>query len=131
VLLAGHLGRPTAIAVAQRVRDELRQVAEAGELWVTELLEEMTARWARGDGAYRLAGGHADAAKEFFTPTAVSRGDPGAMSSVDPCQGQLAAFHRLHVALPLGGRQLCNSTSSVTPVSARRSTFMPLRKVSK
>jgi hypothetical protein len=65
-LLARHLGRPTAPAVAQRVRDELLPVAATGEPWVAGLLGEMTARWARGEAAYRLTAGQADAANEFF-----------------------------------------------------------------
>ncbi len=66
-LLARHLGRPTAPATAQRVRNELLSVAATGEAWVTGLLDEMTARWVRGEAAYRLAAGQVDAAKEFFT----------------------------------------------------------------
>ncbi|WOH80576.1 DUF2220 family protein [Bradyrhizobium sp. BEA-2-5] len=66
-LLASHLGRQTAPAVAQRVRDELLPVAATGEPWVASLLDEMTARWARGEAAYRLTAAQADAAKEFFT----------------------------------------------------------------
>ncbi|WOH80564.1 DUF2220 family protein [Bradyrhizobium sp. BEA-2-5] len=66
-LLARHLGRPTAPATAQRVRQDLLPVAAAGEPWVATLLDEMTARWARGEAAYRLAAGQADAAREFFT----------------------------------------------------------------
>ncbi|WP_024520714.1 DUF3322 domain-containing protein [Bradyrhizobium sp. Tv2a-2] len=42
-LLARHLGRPTAPATAQRVRDELLSVAATGEPWVAGLLDEMTA----------------------------------------------------------------------------------------
>src|SRR4051794_16833051 len=37
-LLARHLGRPTAPATAQRVRQELLPAAAAGEPWVSELL---------------------------------------------------------------------------------------------
>jgi len=66
-LLARHLGRPTAPATAQRVRQELLPVATTGEPWVVTLLDEMAARWARGEAAYRLTAGQADAAKEFFT----------------------------------------------------------------
>jgi hypothetical protein len=66
-LLARHLGRPTAPAVAQRVRDELLPVAATGEPWVISLLDEMTARWTRSEAAYRLTAAQADAAKEFFT----------------------------------------------------------------
>jgi hypothetical protein len=73
-LLAKHLGRPTAAVVAQRARDELFPVAATGEPWVTSLLEEMTARWARGESYYRISAGQTDAAKEFFTLlAAVSR----------------------------------------------------------
>jgi len=66
-LLARHLGRPTAAATAQRVRQELLPVAATGEPWVTDLLDEMTARWARSESAYRLTAAQADAAQEFFT----------------------------------------------------------------
>jgi hypothetical protein len=66
-LLARHLGRSTAPATAQRVRGELLPVATAGEPWVVTLLDEMVARWARGEAAYRLTASHVDAAKEFFT----------------------------------------------------------------
>lgn len=66
-LLARHLGRPTAPATAQRVRQELLPVAATGAPWVAILLDEMMARWARGEAAYRLTAGQADAAKEFFT----------------------------------------------------------------
>lgn len=66
-LLARHLGRPTAPATAQRVKQELLPVAATGEPWVVGLLDEMTARWARGEAAYRLTASQADAAKEFFT----------------------------------------------------------------
>ncbi|KRR27986.1 hypothetical protein ACH79_41260 [Bradyrhizobium sp. CCBAU 051011] len=66
-LLARHLGRPTASATAQRVRQELQRVAATGEPWVATLLDEMAVRWARGEAAYRLTAAQADAAKEFFT----------------------------------------------------------------
>ncbi|WFU40335.1 DUF2220 family protein [Bradyrhizobium sp. CB82] len=66
-LLARHLGRPTAPATAQRVRQDLLPVAAAGEPWVVTLLDEMTAKWSRGETAYRLTAAQADAATEFFT----------------------------------------------------------------
>jgi hypothetical protein len=73
-LLARHLGRPTATAVAQRARDELLPIAASGEPWVAGLLEEITVRWARGEPAYRLMAAQTDAAKEFFTLlTSISR----------------------------------------------------------
>ncbi len=72
--LARHLGRPTAIAVAQRARGELLPIVASGEPWVAGLLEEMTVRWARGEPAYRLMAAQIDAAKEFFTLlTSISR----------------------------------------------------------
>src|SRR5262249_2824211 len=37
------------------------------EPWVATLLDEMAARWARGEAAYRLTAAQADAAREFFT----------------------------------------------------------------
>ncbi|MCK1465884.1 Wadjet anti-phage system protein JetD domain-containing protein [Bradyrhizobium sp. CW10] len=66
-LLARYLGRPTAAATAQRVRQELLPVATAGEPWIATVLDEMAARWARGEAAHRLTAGQAEAAKEFFT----------------------------------------------------------------
>ncbi|TYO61478.1 hypothetical protein FXV83_37995 [Bradyrhizobium hipponense] len=66
-LLARHLGRPTAPATAQRLREDLLPVATAGEPWIVGLLDEMTARWARGESAYRLTAAQADSANEFFT----------------------------------------------------------------
>jgi hypothetical protein len=64
-VVAGH---------AQRARDELFPVAATGEPWVTSLLEEMTAKWARGESYYRLNAGQTDAAKEFLSLlSAVSR----------------------------------------------------------
>ncbi|MCA1436795.1 hypothetical protein I6F33_28010 [Bradyrhizobium sp. BRP20] len=66
-LLARHLGRPTAPVTAQRVREQLLPIAATGEPWVGALLDEMSARWARSQAAYRLTAGQADAAKEFFT----------------------------------------------------------------
>jgi Uncharacterized protein conserved in bacteria C-term(DUF2220)/Uncharacterized protein conserved in bacteria N-term (DUF3322) len=66
-LLARHLGRPTAPATAQRVRQELLPVAMAGEPWVASLLDEMTAKWSRGEAAYRLTAAQAEVTREFFT----------------------------------------------------------------
>jgi len=66
-LLARHLGRPTAAAMAQRARDELLPIATSGEPWVAGLLDEMAGRWARGDAAYRLTAAQAEATREFFT----------------------------------------------------------------
>lgn len=65
-LLARHLGRPTAMATAQRVRQDLLPVATSGEPWVVNLLDEMTVRWGRGEAAYRLTADQDDAAREFF-----------------------------------------------------------------
>lgn len=81
-LLARHLGRPTAPATAQRVRDELLPVAATGEPWVITLLNDMTARWARSEAAYRLTAGQVDAAKEFFSLLAsISREEARGLSS--------------------------------------------------
>jgi hypothetical protein len=66
-LLARHLGRPTAAAMAQRARDEVLPIAASGEPWVAGLLDEMTDRWARGETSYRLSAAQIDAAIEFFT----------------------------------------------------------------
>jgi hypothetical protein len=66
-LLARHLGRPTAAAMAQRARGELLPIATSGEPWVAGLLDEMTGRWARSESAYRLNATPTETAKEFFT----------------------------------------------------------------
>ncbi|WP_298257246.1 Wadjet anti-phage system protein JetD domain-containing protein [Bradyrhizobium sp.] len=73
-LLARHLGRPTATAVAQQARDGLLPIASTGEPWVAGLLEEMASRWARGESAQRLNAAEIDSAAEFFTLlSAISR----------------------------------------------------------
>jgi hypothetical protein len=64
-LLAKHLGRPTAVAIAHRAREEV--LAISGEPWVADLLNEMTARWARGESSYRLAATQTEATREFLT----------------------------------------------------------------
>src|ERR1700694_344462 len=66
-LLARHLGRPTAPAMAQRARDEVLPITTSGEPWVVAILDEMTGRWARGEASYRLSATQTDATKEFFT----------------------------------------------------------------
>jgi hypothetical protein len=66
-LLARHLGRPTAVSIAQRAREELFPIATSGDPWVADLLDEMTGRWARGETSYRLGATQTEAAREFFT----------------------------------------------------------------
>jgi hypothetical protein len=66
-LLARHLGRPTAVAMAQRAREAVLPIAASGQPWVARLLDEMTGRWARGEASYRLNASQTDAAREFFT----------------------------------------------------------------
>jgi hypothetical protein len=53
--LARHLGRDPAVVVAEKARGELAAVAARGEPWVGTVVEEMAARWGRGDAAHRLA----------------------------------------------------------------------------
>jgi hypothetical protein len=65
--LARHLGRPTAAMTAQRARDEILPIATSGDTWVVRLLDQMVARWARSETAYRLAATQVEPAKEFFT----------------------------------------------------------------
>src|SRR5690606_15287323 len=67
----------TAAATAQRIRHELLPIAMTGGApWVVNLLDEMSARWARGEAAYRLTAIQVDAAKEFFMLLAsISRQD--------------------------------------------------------
>lgn len=66
-LLAKHLGRPTAAFLAQRARDELLPIAATGRPWVSALLDEIVARWTRGEAAYRLTAAPFEAGREFFT----------------------------------------------------------------
>jgi len=75
-LLASSLGRATAQETAKKARGETLAIAAAGEPWVSRLLDEMAARWARGDAAYRLNADQVDATKEFFKLlAALSRGE--------------------------------------------------------
>jgi len=75
-LLAKYLGRTPAVQIAEIAKAELRPIASAGEPWVSQLLEEMTSRWGRGETAYRLAPVPLDPVKEFLLLlAAVSRNE--------------------------------------------------------
>jgi hypothetical protein len=75
-LLAKYLGRTPAAQIAEVTKAELLPIASAGEPWVSQLLEEMTSRWGRGETAYRLAPVPLDSAKEFISLlAAISRNE--------------------------------------------------------
>ncbi len=65
--LAEHLGRAPASLVADQAKHALMPIASSGETWVLSVLEEITARWSRGEAAFRLLPGELDVAQEFIT----------------------------------------------------------------
>ena len=100
-LLAKYLGRPTAAAIAQRARGMGPfPVAATGEPWVTSLLEQMTANWARGESYHRLKNaGQTVAAKEFLSLlAAVSRQEAEGLDA--------RTFSLRTTATPLGSPRL-------------------------
>jgi hypothetical protein len=64
--LARHLGRAPAPVVAEQAKLALLPVASTGEAWVGSLLDDMTARWSRGESAFRLPPSAIDLAREFM-----------------------------------------------------------------
>jgi hypothetical protein len=64
-VLARHLGRDPSIEMAERAHGELAPIAARGEPWVAAIVAEMTARWGRGDSAYRLGPKPIGPAAEF------------------------------------------------------------------
>src|SRR5258708_27189621 len=75
-LLAKYLGRAPAAQIPEIAKAELLPLASAGEPWISQILEEMTSRWARGETAYRLAPVPLDPAKEFLSLlAAISRNE--------------------------------------------------------
>src|SRR5262245_9735604 len=66
-ILADHLGRAPSSVTAQQVKEALLLAASASEAWVGSVLDEMTARWARGENAFRLSSADIDGAREFLT----------------------------------------------------------------
>jgi hypothetical protein len=67
LILARHLGRTPSSVTAQQAKEALLPVASAGEAWVGSVLEEMGARWARGENAFRFSSTDIDGATEFLT----------------------------------------------------------------
>jgi hypothetical protein len=67
IILARHLGRALSSESAQKARESLFEIAATGEAWVSSVLDDMVARWARSDAAFRLPLSDVDAAKEFVT----------------------------------------------------------------
>ncbi len=64
--LARHLGRAPATETARELSQRLAPVAAEGEAWVGALLDELVAKWARGETAYRLAPTAIEGAQEFI-----------------------------------------------------------------
>ncbi len=66
LVLARHLGRVPASVVADQAKAALLPAASSGEAWVRSLLDDMTARWSRGETAFRLPSTATDLASEFI-----------------------------------------------------------------
>jgi hypothetical protein len=64
--LARHIGRAPASVIAGQAKLALAPVASTGEAWVGLLLDEMTARWSRGESAFRLPPSALNLAREFI-----------------------------------------------------------------
>jgi hypothetical protein len=64
--LARHLGRAPAHVIADQAKTALLPAASKGEPWVISVLDGMTARWARGEAAFRLPSTAIDLASEFI-----------------------------------------------------------------
>jgi hypothetical protein len=64
--LARHLGRTPASIVARRAVETLRPLVANSDVWISELLDELEVRWARGEAAWRLPPGDIDIAGEFL-----------------------------------------------------------------
>lgn len=65
--LARHLGRNPASSLAKAARLKLDPLIAAGDSWLIRLLDEMEARWSRGETAFRLQADDAKATQEFLT----------------------------------------------------------------
>lgn len=65
-LLARHLGRKPSQVRATDARRNLEDCIEGGPPWLAEILDEMTARWARGESAYKLGPSDVGASREFL-----------------------------------------------------------------
>jgi hypothetical protein len=64
--LARHLGRAPAHVVADQAKTALLSAASSGDAWIMSVLDGMTARWARGETAFRLPATAIDLAGEFI-----------------------------------------------------------------
>jgi hypothetical protein len=64
--LARHLGRAPAHVIADQAKAALLPAASLGEAWVRSVLDDMAARWLRGDTAFRLPSTAIDLASEFI-----------------------------------------------------------------
>jgi hypothetical protein len=96
--LARHLGRAPSSETARNLSASLAPVAARGEAWVTEVLEEMSARWSRGESAHRLLPSDHDAAHELIALLAaiskdLARGLDGRTFSLK-ATGDTKAFDR-------------------------------------
>ena len=75
VLLAQHLGRAPSSEIAQKAKEALLPIAATAEAWVKTVLDDMTARWARSEAAFRVPSSDMDGAKEFITLLAAISND--------------------------------------------------------
>ena len=67
ILLARHLGRKPSHVQATDARKRLEDCIEDGPPWLAEILDGMTARWSRGENAYKLGPDDVRAGREFLT----------------------------------------------------------------
>lgn len=67
ILLARHLGRKPSHVQASDARQSLVNCIEDGPPWLVGILDEMTARWSRGENAYKLGPNDTRATREFLT----------------------------------------------------------------
>jgi hypothetical protein len=74
-LLASHLGRKPASLRADQARSELLPIAAGGAPWVASLLDDIIARWARAEPAFRLPPSAINLAGEFLSLLAAISND--------------------------------------------------------
>lgn len=81
-ILAKHLGREPSPVTARDARRHLEPFIENGEQWLVQILDQMEARWSRGEQAYRLGSTNLDASREFLTLLrAISNGEARALDA--------------------------------------------------
>lgn len=108
--LARHLGRDPAVEVAGRAKGELAAVAAMGAPWVGGIVDDMAARWGRGDAAHRLAPKPIGPALEFVRLlAAISRDEARGLDARTfslKAMGDSKAFdrHAVRIAAVIGVR---------------------------